>query len=441
MNEAVDRLIAERQRLDRGLPATALASLAATSSWSASPSASPAAAAGAAAAGQAGLRRRRCRAAAAARPPRPAGRGPAPQPAPAEKRAAAAAEGPQAADRGAEARARSRCRTPVARQERPLRRHRCRAPGAARLRGRDRRPGGAPGERARLGDPGPRVRPARPRRPRRHRLRRRLVPRRRAAEDLDALEPADQVRLHPADRRDVHHPAGRHRHRRARHPAERRLAARHGRAARGPQRGALRPAPEGVWSESPNDPATSGRLHSRAVSELARRLRRERSVCAWPPPSLARCVASPRLPRGCPSGAAPARAGAVEQIVIGGTTPALRGPRLRAAPAGRGEPGRLPHDQPGPAQRPALRGPLRVRPGEPARRHPPAQPRRAELRGLEGHRREDPRRHAGRGRRRRAHRRGAGLLRRLRRRPCSPAATRARPTTRASSPTRPPTTS
>ncbi len=68
-----------------------------------------------------------------------------------------------------------------------------------------------------LGDAGSRVRAAGSGRPDRHRDRRRLVPRERAAEDLDDLEPADQDGLHAVGRSHVHDPARRQRHGRPAH--------------------------------------------------------------------------------------------------------------------------------------------------------------------------------------------------------------------------------
>ncbi len=121
--------------------------------------------------------------------------------------------------------------------------------------------------------------------------------------------------------------------------------------------------------------------------------------------------------------------------------PPLRGAGVRATPAGRGEPGRLPHGHPGASQRPALRGALPVRARQPAERDPAPEPRRPEVRGLEGHRRQDPRGHPGGGGRGRAHRRGAGLLRGFRRHDARAALLGQGPTTRGSSRTRPPTTS
>ena len=64
------------------------------------------------------------------------------------------------------------------------------------------------------------------------------------AEDLDAVEPDDQDRLRAADRRHVHHHAGRQRHERPPHAAERRLPPRFGGAAGRAERRAVRSFPE-----------------------------------------------------------------------------------------------------------------------------------------------------------------------------------------------------
>ena len=121
--------------------------------------------------------------------------------------------------------------------------------------------------------------------------------------------------------------------------------------------------------------------------------------------------------------------------------PAPRGPGVRAPRPGRGEPGRVPHAHPGAAERPALRGPLPVRARQPAERHPAPQPRRAPVRGLEGHRGQDPGGHPRRRRRGRADRRGARLLRGLRGDDAGPPLLGQARTTPGSSRTRPRTTS
>ena len=120
---------------------------------------------------------------------------------------------------------------------------------------------------------------------------------------------------------------------------------------------------------------------------------------------------------------------------------ALRRPRLRPARRRRGEPRGLPHDHPGPAQRPALRGPLPFVPESLIAAFPPLNPDAPELRGLEAiganilvvtRAQVDGRR---------ARRSRCGLLRRQRAVDAGRGATPAAPTTRASSRTRPRTTS
>ena len=141
------------------------------------------------------LRGRRCRAAAAA--PRAASPRPRRPRAAAGRRARPAAppppppQGPEAAEGRAAARACPSSDAEEAGEARAAARAREPAPPAPRRP----RPGGVAGrDRARRADARPRVRPAGPRRARRHRQRRRLVPGRRAAEDLDDLDPADQGR-------------------------------------------------------------------------------------------------------------------------------------------------------------------------------------------------------------------------------------------------------
>ena len=114
----------------------------------------------------------------------------------------------------------------------------------------------------------------------------------------------------------------------------------------------------------------------------------------------------------------------VEQIVIGGVDPALRGPRVRAAA------GRTRRARPPAARSPrccattcASRASSSSCPTSLLSAIPPLNPDAPELRGLEGHRRQDPGGHARRCRRGRADRRGRASSSSTPGRPCWPAAT------------------
>jgi len=201
VNEAIDRLIVERQRLDRGLPATVLfldrRPPRGGRPRRGPPEALPRRAAAA--------RRRRLRRSAAERR-----RGLAPGASRGRARAPAGPRGIGAARRRRPPQVRKPPKAAPKPDALPLpdSRRSAQAPGAsdASLAGRSRlrhRQGRSPAgrsarrPRSRSGDTGPRARrPGRARRARRHRQRRRLVPGRRPAEDLAPLEPADQVRLH-----------------------------------------------------------------------------------------------------------------------------------------------------------------------------------------------------------------------------------------------------
>ena len=309
----------------------------------------------------------------------------------------------RATQREARARADARCRGPRS------------APGA--------RPaataGGVPGgTRHRLRDAGPRVRPARARRARRHRLGRGLVPRRRPAEDLDALDAADPGRLHAAGRRDVHDPAGRQRRRTCASPS---------RAAPtlldiAAQRAILNAAPFGPLPKDYGRP-TAYTIQARLQADVL--------GCAIVAVSSAAgsgvagaCAAASRRCRSPQRRRAPA---GESTIVIGGGDRPLRRPRLRPAPADEASQAAVPQRSPRCcATTCASRASSSSCPTASCSAIPPLNPDAPELRGLEGHRRRDPGRHPGRGRGRRAHRRGAGLLRGQRGRRCWPSATRAR---------------
>ena len=281
VNEPVDRLIAERQRLDRGLPATVLVSLVGALRRR-RPRRRPAPAPPARAPAQ-GVPRLRGRPAARRRGlPQPRSRPPPgrrPQPVPAAPAAPPAPPQvlkppkdepkPRAlplpdARRTREARARA-----AARAGEPLRAGReARGHGGRRAR----RP------RHRLRDAGPRVRPARTRRARRHRHGGDWYLAGVQQKIWMIWNQQIKVRLHPAGRRDLHHPAGRQRDGRPGHPAERRVAPRPGGPAGRPQRGALRPASQGVWNQPLHDPGASS----------SRRRRRARSRSrSWPSGALA----------------------------------------------------------------------------------------------------------------------------------------------------------
>ncbi len=328
---------------------------------------------------------------------RAAGRGPRTPTGPRGEGAAAAAPGPQAADGTAEAWRPAPARRPPLREASP----RPTAGAGQPERRRPRRPrapprGAWPGDRAR--DPRPRAsssdRPARacPTAP---------TPAATGtwpgvtAEDLDALEPADQVRLRPAGRRHLHHPAGRQRDGRARHRS---------RAAR----------PSSTWR--PSGPSSTRRLSARSRGSMARTPERSRHYSSRRPSlALGLVLGAAALSLPGTSAAPQEPPPPVEQIVIGGVTPRFAVPDCVP---------RRPDEASQAACRTitqVLRNDLRFEglfqfvPDSLLERHPAAQPRRAEVRGLEGHRREDPGRDAGRGRGRGAHGRGARLLRGLRR--------------------------
>ena len=190
-----------------------------------------------------------CPAAAAARArpspapcPRPR-RPPVTAPAAPRREAGAAAEGPEAAEGGAAqgpARPSTRKSAPSPAQRLPPPRPRLRR-GAARA------SAGIPGLDIQappgLGVPGG------------NDAERRLVPRRRAAEDLDDLDAADQDGLHRSPSTvsftitETGSVDGRARRRERRRPA-----ARHRRPARGLLRRALHPAPQELWNQPTHDP-------------------------------------------------------------------------------------------------------------------------------------------------------------------------------------------
>ena len=243
--------------------------------------------------------------------------------------ARAAAEGPEAAEGGA---AQGPAR-PRQRRRRAQRRERTPPPAPAsttRKRDGERRP--------RPRHPGP----ARPRRARRQRRRGRLVPRRRAEEDLDDLDAADQVGLHRSRSRSrltitetgalddvaVVESGG--------VPAARRR-----RPARRLLRRALHASAQELWNEPTHDPRRlpPGHVGPPPAGRPRPRLRLARGGRA----SRARRPACRR------SSSATSHAGAA------------RGARVRAARRRRGQPRRLPHRDRRAAPRPALRGAVPLR--------------------------------------------------------------------------------